>query len=231
VTAFVITIGILNIILWIIFLAKFKKLFSTDDVIQKARSEMNSMIMDINRNAERNITLIDDRIKQLKLVTAEADRRIALAQSEEVKQASAQALRNTIGKSGPVKNTPARRAAESYKKNAVSSSRSISPDEAVQITGSGAAAAEIQNTLFSESAASAIAPSRVIVDGSDGTSFAEVPVIEPKVYFSEKPLVPKKDFNEQVMQMYDTGLSVEVIAKELGHSTTEVQFVLDMNGK
>ena len=229
-TAFVITIGILNIILWIIFLAKFKKLFSTDDVIQKARSEMNSMIMDINRNAERNITLIDDRIKQLKLATAEADRRIALAQSEEVKQASAQALRNTIGKNTPVKNTPARRAAESYKKNAVSSARSISPDEAVRITGSGAAAAEIQNTLFSEPSSS-VNPVHVVVDSSDGTSFAEVPVIEPKIYFSEKPLVPKKDFNEQVLQMYDAGLSVEVISKELGHSTTEVQFVLDMNGK
>src|SRR5574344_1219368 len=75
-------ICILNVIMWIIFANKFKKLFSTDDIIQNTRNELNKMLADVNRNADRNITLIDEKIKELKSVTAEADRHLKIAKLE-----------------------------------------------------------------------------------------------------------------------------------------------------
>lgn len=73
---------VLNISLWITFFIKFRKLFSTEDIIASTREEMNNMISDINHNAGRNIELIEDRIRQLKMIAADADRRIETARRE-----------------------------------------------------------------------------------------------------------------------------------------------------
>ena len=70
---------ILNIVLWIFFLSRYKSFFSTDEIIESTREELDRMIADVNRNAGRNIDIIEDRIKELKAVVAEADRHIALA--------------------------------------------------------------------------------------------------------------------------------------------------------
>ena len=55
---------------------KFNKLFSTDDIIENTRTELNRMILDVNRNAERNITLIEAKINDLKALIAKADESI-----------------------------------------------------------------------------------------------------------------------------------------------------------
>ena len=73
----------INIVLWGVFIVRFKRLFSADDVIEKTRAEMDNMIRDINNNTVRAIDIIDDRTKQLKRLIEEADRRIALARSED----------------------------------------------------------------------------------------------------------------------------------------------------
>lgn len=221
-TAFVVTIGILNIVLWIIFLVKFKKLFSTDDVISKTRSEMNNMIMDMNRNTERDINLIDDRTQKLKLVIAEADRHIALARAEEEKRASVQELRTAVNRTPSVE----KRAVDTYKR--ASGGEKPQPEAAYEVTDTGIRAAGVQKSLFDENVKAVDTQAKVVVQ-EDGTAYAEVPVITPKVFFSETPVTPKKDFNKQVTEFAAAGLTVEQIAKKLSCSLSEVQMVLDMN--
>ena len=70
-------------------LIRFKRLFSTDKIIEKTREIMDNMLMDLNRNAERNVGLVNDSIKMLKdvqeetlQVQQEAERRIALLNGE-----------------------------------------------------------------------------------------------------------------------------------------------------
>lgn len=220
-TAFVIAITIINVILWIVFLIKFKRLFSTDDVIAKTRSEMNNMIIDINRNTERDITLIDDRTQKLKLIIADADKRIALAREEESKRTSVKELHTVVSKG-----TAARRAADNYRRTA--GQEKPEPEFAYNVTDSGIQAAGVQQTLFDQNAKK-IDTSVNMTVREDGAAVAEVPVIAPKVYFSETPIAPEKDFNKQVTEFASAGLTVEQIAKKLSCSTSEVQMVLDMN--
>lgn len=61
---------VFNVCLWCAFFSKFKKIFSTDDIIASTREQMDYMISDFNRNAGRNIELIEDRIKQLRSAVA-----------------------------------------------------------------------------------------------------------------------------------------------------------------
>ena len=213
----------INIVLWGVFIVRFKRLFSADDVIEKARAEMDNMIRDINNNTVRAIDIIDDRTKQLKRLIEEADRQIALARSEEAKKISVSALRDTLEK----KTVPeaSRRAADTYKKNAPRSRPS--PDASYAVTGEAEALAEMQHSLFDDTRTSVRTKAEMNVT-DDGASYAKVPVIKPDVYFSETPIVPKKNFTKQVLEMSEMGLSIEQIAKRLSCSKTEVQMILDM---
>ena len=47
--------SIVSVLIMIIILFKFKKLFSTDSIIEKTRDRMNKLIADINRNANNDI--------------------------------------------------------------------------------------------------------------------------------------------------------------------------------
>ena len=58
-TFFIIALVLINLGLWIIFLLKFKDLFSTEKIIEKTRYEMEKLVKDINNNAETNINIID----------------------------------------------------------------------------------------------------------------------------------------------------------------------------
>ncbi|EPF27079.1 hypothetical protein HMPREF1221_00662 [Treponema socranskii subsp. paredis ATCC 35535] len=213
----------INVALWIVFIVRFKRLFSVDDVIEKARAEMDNILRDINNNTVRAIDIIEDRKKQLDRLIEEADRRIALAQSEEVKKKSLSALRDTLEK----KTVPevSRRAANTYKKN-VPRSRP-SPDASYAVTGEGEALSEMQHSLFDDKQKEVSTKAEMNVMG-DGSSYAKVPVIKPDVYFSETPVVPKKNFAKQVLEMSEMGLTIEQIAKQLSCSKTEVQMILDM---
>ena len=213
----------INVALWVIFLIRFKRLFSPDDVIEKTRAEMDNMIRDINNNTVRAIDIIDDRKKQLNRLIEEADRRIALARSEEAKKISVSALRDTIDKKAV--SEVSRRAANTYKKNAPRSRPA--PDASYAVTGEGEALSEKQHSLFDDRQEEVRTKTEMNVM-RDGTSYAKVPVIKPDVYFSETPIVPKKNFTKQVLEMAEMGLAIEQIAKQLSCSKTEVQMILDM---
>ena len=213
----------INVALWVIFLIRFKRLFSPDDVIEKTRAEMDNMIRDINNNTVRAIDIIDDRKKQLKRLIEEADRRIARARSEEAKKISVSALRDTLDKKAV--SEVSRRAANTYKKNAPRSRPA--PDASYAVTGEGEAISERQHSLFDDRQEEVRTKTEMNVM-RDGTSYAKVPVIKPDVYFSETPIVPKKNFTKQVLEMAEMGLAIEQIAKQLSCSKTEVQMILDM---
>jgi len=213
----------INVALWVIFLIRFKRLFSPDDVIEKTRAEMDNMIRDINNNTVRAIDIIDDRKKQLNRLIEEADRRIALVRSEEAKKISVSALRDTLDKKAV--SEVSRRAANTYKKNAPRSRPA--PDASYAVTGEGEAISERQHSLFDDRQEEVRTKTEMNVM-RDGTSYAKVPVIKPDVYFSETPIVPKKNFTKQVLEMAEMGLAIEQIAKQLSCSKTEVQMILDM---
>ena len=73
---------VLNLILWLIFLAKFKTYFSTDDIIRKTRNQVDNIIRSVNANADINKQNLDNKIQEIRAVTAEAERKIVLLRNE-----------------------------------------------------------------------------------------------------------------------------------------------------
>ncbi len=71
-----------TLFLWLVLYARFKKKYSPDATVEKAGKVLNKMLIDLNSNAERNITLVNDRIAELKQVISEADKRILYLKSQ-----------------------------------------------------------------------------------------------------------------------------------------------------
>ena len=71
-------ICIINIILWIIFLVRFKKLFSTDKIINTTTEKMNKLVTEIDKATDRNIFLTDASSKKIQKQLEEADKNMEL---------------------------------------------------------------------------------------------------------------------------------------------------------
>lgn len=76
--AFLVIFTSINILLWIFVFIKYKKMISSDFLLKDIRIEINNLLTELNLNADRNITLLDDRIKTLRTLTKEVDSKLKL---------------------------------------------------------------------------------------------------------------------------------------------------------
>lgn len=73
---------VFNIAMWIFFLRRFNEFFSTDTIIDETNERAREIIREINASADRNIELTNEHIRELKKVSAEAERKVLLLQKE-----------------------------------------------------------------------------------------------------------------------------------------------------
>lgn len=228
---FVFLVCLLNVGLWIVFLTKFKNLFSVKNVLKDGREELNRMIIDLNNNADRDITLVNDRIKKLRMLIAEADKQIKLMESIEAKNTALVQFKNDVATATKKTSMAASKVVDSYNRTKGSS---IKPETQVKVTPYGLSEADIegQTTLFDLSDDDSKPAKTKINVNSDGSSYAQIPVVTPKVYVPETPVPLREgDMKSKIVTMFDAGLSADDIATRLSCSTTEVQFVLALENR
>lgn len=227
------------LILLIILLFRFKKLFSTDSIIEKTRNQMNKMISDINNNANRDMELINDCSKRVRALLNESEKKmeqyrqaterlremIAIAEKmDEEKGYSRVVVENQkVLDIKPVGQRKQDIISQRYQENV-----KVDPDASYQIN-------QQQGSLFDDIEDNKKSKS-ILKDETnvtpDGAAYKEVPLIITKI-FDEKPVINKtekmgKQLNENIRKLYNEGLEIEEIAKKLSCSITEVQFIIDM---
>ena len=220
-------ISLVSLILMIIIIVRFKKLFSTDAIIDKTKSQMNRVIMDVNNNANRDIELINETSRRLRALLNESDIKM-----EHFREAM-QLLRDTIAEAE--KNGSGRREKKSTY---------VDPDASFRLTDK---APSKQGSLFDDppqkESKTLLKDETVLTP--DGAAYKEVPLIVTKVY-DEKPLaekpapekpdykpqfkVPKSDpsLKDKVEKLFHQGMQIDDIAMELSCPSSEVQFIIDM---
>ena len=85
-TAFFIIILLCNCAAMVIFYRMLKSRFSPGKVLSELRSEVDKLVMDLGREADRDVAILESRIKNLRALIDEADRRILVADRESVKK-------------------------------------------------------------------------------------------------------------------------------------------------
>ena len=184
----------ISITLMVIILIKFKKIFTTDKIIEKTKNQMNRVIIDVNNNANRDIQLINEATKRTRALLNDADRKM-----DQFRQAS-QLLDNKIVNAEKSSfNTPARSVIieNDYKTNinrydTVKTKKSnpyINPNDAYEIKNPN------QQSLFDEENDNSIF-SDVTKVTDDGAAYKEVPLIITKIY--DDQVNEKKKSNKQI---------------------------------
>ena len=224
-------IALVSLILMIVILVRFKKLFSTDAIIEKTKSQMNRVIMDVNNNANRDLELINESSRRLRALLNEADKKM-----ESFREAT-QLLRDTIaeaekaGRGRSVKTAfvenerfaEIKPVGQKTKKNPY-----IDPDASYTINKNTSIQ---QGSLFDEPEEKSILKDETVVT-PDGAAYKEVPLIVTKVYDDSKDTVKEQNTNnslkEKVEKLFNQGMQVDDIAQELSCPASEVQFIIDM---
>lgn len=220
-------LSVINIILLLFVLIRFKKLFSTDGIIEKTKSQMNKVIADINANANRDIELVNETSRRVKALMNEADKKM-----DQFRQAS-EMLRNTIAEAdSAVKKTGHKTV---YVQNERLSNITPVGKPNPYVNPSAVYAVNQQSLFDEETTKSEIEPPVEEVNvRDDGAAYKQVPLIVTKVY-EDKPVGEKenssKTLNKKVAKLYEQGLQVEEIAAELNCSISEVQFIIDLSIK
>lgn len=223
----------ISIILMIIILIKFKKLFSTEHIIEKTKKQLNMVISDVNNTTSRSIDLINESSKRIRALMNDADRKM-----EQFRQAT-QLLRELIAQAEDVepkkqsKNIPFKSKTSDYSQPKNNYSQTfignknpyINPNDAYEIKKDDK---EGQPSLFEEETPKSVLNDETIVT-PDGAAYKKIPLIT-KIYNDEEFEKRKsnKNINDKVETLFRQGMNVEDIAAELSCSIAEVQFIIDM---
>ena len=221
-TFFVITVLVINLILWAIMLIKFKRLFSTDNIIEKTQQTVNNFIKEIDMAADRDTYLAKETTKRIQNMLDEADQKMEL-----FKQATSR-LRDMIAEADRINR------GQKYTLKPVVE---VDPDSAyeVKLTSSkpeqGKLFEDHKDTYTKPTPAKAIQKNETVVT-PEGAAYHEIPLIITKVYDEEPHKLTeeekKKRRPELVRKLFADGLTAEDIAKKLDCSITEVQFIIDL---
>lgn len=224
--------SIVSVLIMIIILFKFKKLFSTDSIIEKTRDRMNKLIADINRNANNDIELLNESTRRIRVLLKDADEKMQcfneaterlremIAETEKVSKKS---KAKKIAESPIYSEIPKKNVQDKTKlKNHPYEKNFIDPNSSYEVTNN-----ESLGSLFDENDLVLKDETKVTAEGA---AYKEVPLIITKVYDDNVALNANSDnsLGTKVSRMYANGMTVEEIALELDCSTSEVQFIIDM---
>lgn len=176
---------------------------SKDRILAEFRDEVDRLIADIDAATDRDIGLIEDRLKTLKALLDETDKRI-LSYSKELQRRSMQEqayadLGRRQGSARPVQRNPI-----------------------IQ---------ERQDSLFDENKAGSLTAEKT-VHAEETPRETPQPIPTPRFVKAETEIKPKPpSFSEQVLELYLAGFSPELIASKLKVTVAEVDLAINVSGK
>ena len=237
----------ISIVLLIAVLLKFKKLFSTESLIENTKIKMNKIISDINKNANMDIDLINEATRRTRQLIKETDekmeefkeasqmlRDMIATVEHQTKQAQSQipifktSLMEEIKPIGRIKSIEENKdftktenktvgQANSIKAKAYSSQLSLFDDDNTEKE-------KDMDISTNKSFVAAVSSENNVQEGD------VIPNIVTNIVAPDN-FVSKKSLNDRVERMFGMGMQVEDIALELSCSVSEVQFIIDMLGQ
>lgn len=83
-----------NIVLWFFFFFYFKKKFSSQQILENIRQEVDKLLIEISRETDNDLSLLEDKMNALKELIEKADHQIKQAKKEQKKQKKEESLQN-----------------------------------------------------------------------------------------------------------------------------------------
>ena len=219
-TFFVISVLFVNLILWAILLIRFKKLFSTDKIVEKTEQQLNHLIKEIDMAADRDTYLAKETSKRIKNEIENAERKMELFQE------ATNRLRDMIAEADKIN-----------KGQKYTIKPAVDPDTAYEINiqnkkpEQGNLFEQSNDTYSNVQTQNSIQKNETIVT-PEGAALHEIPLIITKVYDEKETKMTEAEKRKQlslnVRRLFSEGLSADEISQKLNCSITEVQFIIDL---
>ncbi len=187
----------LSLVVWT--RAKVRRFLGSEDEIGKIRREIGALIVELDSSADRNVTVLEDRLTALKDLMAEADKRISLLGQEKARRQSEDTVYDRLG-----------RQSERTRAPVLEPTRFAEPIRFAEPTRAPDASVRPEP-----------------VPAAEPPRHAEPSV--PFIRFSEKPLDLEEPFADKVLSLSKRGFSSDIIAARLGATMAEVDIVLSMD--
>lgn len=194
--------------------ARFHNVFSTDRIVENVKAKLNDLLIQIDSAADRNIKLINDRIRELKFISVEADNKISVLQDYITQVKKMELVKNEISQ---------QERSKKFEEKVYSDVKPVvkNPYSPVNL---------YQKEQMSYTGK--IQPIENIEQDHDVVDKIEMPeemISVPEIRIADELIKPKKDVKEKVRELKSLGYTVEEIASETGKSTQEVKIILEFS--
>lgn len=228
----------LNCAAWIFFLKAFVGKYSPDKVLSDIRIEVDKLLVEISRETDRDISIIEERSAELKKLIKRADEIVALSEKEQKRRekgqeilASIQAVPENSQKNVSARYVPAMYAQKftenthaEHLSDANNIRQTVPADDAVFLKELPFSPSDITVSSVQDNKESG-AVSRPEQSPEKTTDISGVPLPAAEA----KP-VSARTLKEKVLDLSRSGYTPAAIVQQLGVSMSEVSLVLDMFG-
>ncbi len=200
---------------------KVRRFLGAEEELERIRREIGALIVELDASADRNVTVLEDRLLALKDSIAEADNRIALLGQERSRRQAEAVVYDRLGRTGeprrPVTTTQATQQATTDQPLGMPPATTDQPQAQVR-----AQASEPQARLAAENGPERTTVGQAAPPPALGDGASAVPFIR----FSDKPIVTDEPFADKVVSLARRGFSSDIIAARLGATMAEVDLAL-----
>jgi len=192
--------------IWFLIKSRVARYLELEHLLAGVRDEARALVLELNETADRNVSLVEDRMTALRSLLDEVDRRIGLGQRELEVRASEREVYAKLSKRRPI-------VPEAGRPIVPEAGRPIVP-EAGRPEGSAVPrpSSDSPITLSLGSAAEAQADSRS----------------GPEIVVSDDLLLSSRTKREEAVELHRRGISADLIAARLGATVAEIELLVEM---
>jgi len=207
---------VINIVLWILFFLFIKKYFSAKGVLSDIKQEAEKIIIEINRETDNAITLMEAKISQVKDIIATAEKKVILYENTFIQKENEKQIYQQLTNYEKT-NTPMQKAINVYKFN--SSQNSV---EDLSLFTENAGTSDFKNSekLTSVNKKKKTDDQTLELDFNEKKE--EITIIK------KEQIEPKVSVQEQIIKLAKEGFTPELIASKLSVSINVVTMTIDL---
>ncbi len=226
-------IAALGLILWafsFLYLRSYlRRRTGVERILSDLREETNKLIAEIDAATDRDVTLVEDRVKALRALIEDADKRVSTFTREVERRGAEERAYAELGRRSK-RPHPAPEPVQSYLPGSAAAPAPVPRTAPVPAMASVAAGAEVATGTAAPAGAEGAEGAEAVP--ASATAAESAAPAAPRFFRSETEIVPKNiPFSERVAELHRAGFSAELIAKRLRSTVAEVDLAIALSGR
>jgi hypothetical protein len=209
--------------IWFILRARVGRYLELESLLSGVREEARALITEMNETADRNVSLVEDRMKSLGELLDEADRRMGLVRRELGARSAEREVYARLSKRRPI--VPSEESAQAPTAPRAARAPSAAAEEGAVIPAAGEDAADAGGEGGGFRAAGGeggpveflLASARAVPGGG-----------LPDVRVSEERIETGRTLRERAIELHRKGFSAQIIAAKVGATVAEIELMIEM---